>query len=202
MSAADHASAGLIGPNAILQLLPVIQRQKGPEGLAALLAQARCESLPDGSRMIPEEDAARLHRALRLADPERADPMAAEAGCATADYILAHRIPRAARMVLSALPAAPAAHLLSGAITRHAWTFIGSGRFRRVDAWTFDITDNPLIRSERSTHPLCAWHAAVFGRLYSRLVAPDCRCTEVTCRAVDPDGTCRFVVTRESTRGR
>ncbi len=154
MSAADHAR-GPDRPQRLLQLLPDIQRQKGPEGPGRLLAQARCESLPDGSRMIPEEDAARLHRALRLADPERADPMAAEAGLRDGRLhsLLAHRIPRAARMVLSRPSRGPGIPPPVRSITRHAWTFIGSGRFRRVDAWTFDITDNPLIRSERSTHP-------------------------------------------------
>lgn len=141
MTEGHHGRVALIGPNALLQLLPVISR---------------------------------------------------EAGRATADYILAHRIPRIVQQVLKALPAGLAAPLLARAITRHAWTFVGSGRFRCRDPWTFEITDNPLIRGEHSPVPLCVWHAAVFERLYATLVARDCRCEEETCAAQGLSDNCRF----------
>lgn len=195
MTAAVHGPAPVIGPNAVLQMVPVIARDLGPHRLADILAGAGLTRLPDGSAMIPEEEARRLHRTLREAEPAAARRIAAAAGVATADYILAHRIPRAAQLVLKALPAALAAPLLARAISRHAWTFAGSGTFRRRDAWTFEIAGNPLIRGERSPLPLCAWHAAVFERLYAVLVSPDCRCEEVTCAAQGSD-TCRFRIRR------
>lgn len=195
MAGGHHGRAALIGPNAVLQLLPVISREVGPRRLAVILDRTGLAVLPDGSRMIAEEDAARLHRTLRREEPDAAVRIAREAGQATADYILAHRIPRTVRQVLKAIPAGLAAPLLARAITRHAWTFVGSGRFRCRDSWTFEITDNPLIRGEHSPVPLCIWHAAVFERLYATLVAPDCRCAEETC-AAQGYGTCRFVIRR------
>ncbi|KPP92115.1 MAG: divinyl protochlorophyllide a 8-vinyl-reductase BchJ [Rhodobacteraceae bacterium HLUCCA08] len=190
------ASAGEIGPNAILQMLPAIEDLAGDEALARIRAGAGLVAVPDGHHMIPEVEAARLHAQLRRQTGDDAPRIAAEAGRRTADYILAHRIPAPAQAVLRALPAALAAPLLSRAIAQHAWTFAGSGAFHRRGAWVFEITDNPLIRGERADRPLCAWHAAVFERLYRVLVAPDARCTETRCAAQGQGACCSFSLTR------
>jgi len=196
MSMAPAQAGGLIGPNAILQLLPVLEREGGPERVARMLAGAGVSAVPDGSRMIPEDDAARLHRLLRREAPGAAPALAAEAGRGTADYILAHRIPKPAQRLLKALPPSLAARLLATAIARHAWTFAGSGQFAARDPWRFDIVDNPLVRGETSSVPCCAWHAAVFERLYRVLVARDCRCRETRCGAQPGEGACRFEIVR------
>lgn len=190
----DHGPSGVIGPNAILQLLPVLDQFGGPVRRATLLADAGIFDLPDGSCMIPEEDAARLHHRLRVAEPEDAPVLAARAGVGTADYILQHRIPAPAQWVLRALPSGPAARFLSRAIAQHGWTFVGSGEFRVVDPWTFEIRDNPLIRGEKSDKCLCTWHAGVFTRLYQSLVTSRCHCVETCCGAQTPAGPCRFEI--------
>jgi divinyl protochlorophyllide a 8-vinyl-reductase len=187
---------GLIGPNAILQYLPVLERLGGSERVSEILAHAGLYGLPDGSEMIDEGDALRLHRQVRLEEPVLAPSLAAEAGRRTADYILANRIPTGAQRVLTLLPAPLAAPLLARAIARHAWTFAGSGRFATDGAWRFEIGGNPLARNERSEHPACHWHAAVFERLYRVLVAPDCRCRETACCAQPGVTACRFEVAR------
>lgn len=189
--AATHAS-GLIGPNAVLQMLPVITRFDGPERCARLLAAAGIDREPDGHSMIPETLAARLHRQVRLEEPDLAPRLAADAGRETANYILANRIPKPAQWILKALPKAAAARLLSHAIAQHAWTFVGSGTLYVPDPWTFEIEDNPLIRGECSDTCLCHWHAAVFARLYQVLVSTACRCEETRCGAQDPRHRCRF----------
>jgi len=188
---ARHA-AGVIGPNAILQLLPVLDRLGGPERRHQILAEAGIFQLPDGTAMIPETDAARLHHRLREVEPDRAPALAAQAGMETANYILKHRIPTPVQWVLKALPKSPAARLLSHAIAKHAWTFVGSGRFTVLDPWTFEIHDNPLIKGETSDHCLCHWHAAVFAQLYQTLVTDTCACTETTCGAQSPGTACHF----------
>lgn len=187
-----QTAPGLIGPNAILQLLPVLDGLGGPRRRASMLDAAGIQVIPDGLSMIPEADAARLHRQLRLEEPERAPRIAAAAGRETANYILANRIPRPAQWVLKLLPRGPAARVLSRAIARHAWTFVGSGRFHVLDPWTFEIVENPLIRGESSSVCLCHWHAAVFERLYQSLVAPSCRCHETSCGAQGNHSRCRF----------
>lgn len=191
-----HVQTARIGPNAILQLLPVIRATYGAGADEALMARAGVHLIPDGSHMIPEGHAARLHRQMRQDDPDRAPLLAAQAGRGTADYILANRIPAFAQWLLKHMPAALAARQLSRAINAHAWTFAGSGRFTVIDPWTFRIVDNPLIRGEHSRHCLCHWHAAVFERLYQVLVARDCECREITCGARAGDTACTFAVTR------
>ncbi len=175
----------------MLQLLPVLESAGGAEMVSAMLARAGVARVPDGSAMIPEGQAARLHQVLRAEEPERAAELAAEAGRRTAEYILAHRIPWAVKGLLRALPPGLAARALAGAVSRHAWTFAGSGRFAAVDPWTFEIADNPIIRGESSAVPLCHWHAVVFQRLYGALVHRDCRCVETRCGA-QGGGLCRF----------
>lgn len=197
MHKAQAGSSGLIGPNAILQLLPVLVARLGATRTHELLHLAQIADIPDGSAMIPQEDAARLHHAVREHEAVQADAILAEAGERTADYILAHRIPRFAQMILKSLPPFLAAPILSRAITQHAWTFAGSGHFRAVTPWRFEIEGNPLIAGEVSDHPLCVWHAAVFMRLYRVLVAPDAVCVEELCGAEAANACCRFVLRRQ-----
>lgn len=191
------STSGRIGPNAILQFLPVISGALGDDAVPRLLAAAGIAKLPDGTAMIPEMQAARLHRQVRLDAPECAAGMAAEAGLRTADYILAHRIPGTAQTLLKILPAFLSAPMLARAITAHAWTFTGSGRFNARTPWCFEIAGNPLIQGERAAQPICHWHAAVFQRLYRALVAPDVTCIETRCRAQTGTGCCRFELTRQ-----
>ncbi len=190
------SEAGLIGPNAILQMMPVLERMAGPEGALRLLRKAGVRHLPDGSEMIPEEDAARLHQWVRGAMGDRAAKMAAEAGRSTGQYILAHRIPRAAQRLLRVLPAGLSARVLSQAIARHAWTFAGSGRFEVINPWRFEIQHNPLVRGEQNQSCLCHWHAAVFETLYQELVHPSCTCREVACGAQPGQEACIFDISR------
>ncbi|MCL3883099.1 bacteriochlorophyll 4-vinyl reductase [Marivita sp. GX14005] len=192
----DEAAGAVIGPNAVLQLLPQIERIGGAARVARMLAEAGIFEVPDGRRMIPETQAMRLHQVLRRDAPDLAPALAARAGRATADYILAYRIPVPARTMLKLLPAPLAARGLSRAIVRHAWTFAGSGRFRALSPWRFEIAQNPIVRGEVSAVPLCHWHAAVFARLYACLVAPGCTCVETHCTAQPGRGMCRFDIRR------
>ncbi|WP_420014320.1 bacteriochlorophyll 4-vinyl reductase [Sulfitobacter sediminis] len=186
----------MIGPNAVLQLLPLLDRLGGPDRRARMLAEAGIFEVPSGQSMIPETSAARLHQQLRLEEPVLAAGISARAGFETANYILAHRIPRAAQLLLKVLPEGPSAFLLAAAISKHAWTFVGSGDFRILDPWNFEITGNPLILGERSEFCLCHWHTAVFERLYQFLVAPSCKCVETECGAQGPDHKCCFKLER------
>ncbi len=178
-----RAQHGLIGPNAILQMLPVLDQVLGPTRRKEIVAACGLRSIPDGTHMIPEADAARLHAQVRREAPRLAAFLSQLAGTATARYILRNRIPRPAQMLLKVLPAGVSAKLLSQAIEKHAWTFAGSGQFHVVDPMTFEIIDNPLIKGETANHALCHWHRAVFARLYSELVAPGMACEEVSCAA-------------------
>jgi divinyl protochlorophyllide a 8-vinyl-reductase len=146
--------------------------------------------------MVEEDPVARLHKSVRAHLPdEEARGLLTDAGARTAAYILANRIPRVFRLALPLLPTGLSARLLLKAITRHSWTFAGSGHFsgRTGAGLVVRIDDNPLCRGEHSAHPVCHWHAAVFTGLFARLVAPQARCIEFACCATG-DEACRFVI--------
>ncbi|MEO1564116.1 MAG: bacteriochlorophyll 4-vinyl reductase [Pseudomonadota bacterium] len=180
---------GHIGPNAILQVLPVLKQL----GVEEVLDHANVR-VPDGHSMVDQAEAARLHRQVRKDLPETADEIAALAGRNTGDYILKHRIPKLAQTLLKLSPPFLSAAILSRAIAANAWTFVGSGEFETLSPWQFRILKNPLIAGEESPEPLCVWHAAVFERLYQKLVHKKCRCIEATCAAQPGQDACMFVI--------
>lgn len=185
-----HWSAGgdpvaLIGPNAVLQTVAVMEARLGRAETRAILDDAQIAALPSGEAMIPEVQALRLLRWLALHEPIGSLRIAEDAGARTADYIITHRIPRPAVWLRRHLPASAAAPLLMAAIRKHAWTFIGAGTFVPQSAWRFTIdrsrTGDPMMPPESLFH----WYAAVFTRLYCRLVAVDC-----TCRMTELNAPC------------
>jgi divinyl protochlorophyllide a 8-vinyl-reductase len=188
-----------IGPNAVLQLMTVLEEEGGPGLAAHMLALAGMFEMPPEDGMIDERPVARLHQALRKDRADAAPRLAWAAGEATANYILANRIPAPVRLLLRALPAGPSARMLTRAITRHAWTFAGSGTFTFVSSrpLTFEIADNPVVRGEHARDPVCFWHMAVFETLFRRLVAPDYTASETRCCACGAPA-CRFELTRRA----
>ncbi|MEN9408345.1 MAG: hypothetical protein RL216_319 [Pseudomonadota bacterium] len=189
------AGEARIGPNAITQLVAVLDRVEGRAFRDQVMAAAGV-AVPDPTLgMIPQAEAAAVHLALRMALPERAEGLLRLAGLATGSYILRHRIPKVAQWAIRALPAPLGARVLAGAIARHSWTFAGSGSFR-ISGWrplTFEVGGNPLVAGLRGDHPICHWHAAVFERLFARLVWRGCIVREVACVAAG-DAVCRFEV--------
>jgi divinyl protochlorophyllide a 8-vinyl-reductase len=193
--AARRESTGLIGPNAILQLIAVLDRYEGRAFRDQLFSDAGVDLPPPDAGMWPETEAAAVHRALRARLPRRAPGLLTLSGRAVADYILQHRIPAPARLLIRLLPGPLGARLLAHAIDRHAWTFAGSGRFSIAShkPLTFEITHNPLIADETAAFPLCHWHRAVFERLFRVLVWRRAEVREVACAAMGA-AVCRFVV--------
>lgn len=182
-----------VGPNAVTQLAAALEARCGGPLTDAVFAAGDVFAyrLNPPAAMIPQDIAIRAHRALfKLMHPNEAEAIAFDAGLRTGDYLLAHRIPKPAQLVLKVLPKRQAADLLISAIAKNAWTFAGSGQFaaRRIkDCVTIDLFDNPL-----ATNP-CAWHRGVFQRLFSRLVAPGVRVVETQCCA-DGAPSCRFEI--------
>ncbi|MCH8465438.1 MAG: bacteriochlorophyll 4-vinyl reductase [Roseinatronobacter sp.] len=187
------AAPARIGPNAVLQHIPVLDAMIGERLRNALLTRAGVAEPPADAGMLPEDEVARLHYAVRLFLPDRAAEIQRAAGLGTGDYILAHRIPPAAQWLIRHVPAWAGARLLSAAIAKHSWTFAGSGKFRILchNPLTFEIAANPLAVGG-ADGPICDWHVAVFERLFGALVWPDVRVVEVACAATGARA-CRFV---------
>ncbi len=195
-STATHAASGRIGPNAIIRMVEALDDLEGKGAGARLLERSGLSRyigrLPEA--MVDEAEVIALHRAVREAVGEgRAETLAWLAGRKTADYLLAHRIPKAMQRVLTILPAPLAARALLAAISRHAWTFAGSGRFRVVShaPVTVEIADCPLARGIAADRPACGYFAATLERLFAVLVHPDVRVRETACTATGAPA-CRF----------
>lgn len=187
---AARVGAGLVGPNAVIQLAEALRAEPGAAeqvfGRAGFIRLLRCP--PDA--MIDETIPARLFEALwRELSPGRAACIARDAGRHTGAYVLANRIPGVARLVLRALPPGLAAPLLLRAIRRNAWTFAGSGCCSIVPGRpaTVIITDNPLAM------PGGAWHVGVFEQLFDVLVNPGPRVSYSAAR-IDGRPACRFSI--------
>lgn len=186
--------AGRIGPNAILQLVDVLERRGESDLCRSVLAEAGVTRPPRDAGMLPEADCAAVHQALRRLSPG-AEGLLEEAGLATGDYILGHRIPKLAQGVLRVLPGFLAAPVLTKAIALHSWTFAGTGVFRVEGSQPLivSVARNPLVVGWRAERPQCIWHAAVFRRLYGRLLWPGVQVREVACCACG-DAACRFEI--------
>lgn len=197
------AAAARIGPNAITRMAEALQAGVGAAATAAVFRRAGLghylEHAPQ--QMVPEDEVIRLHHEVRAALPTRtAREVARDAGTRTAAYLLAHRIPRALQGLLRRLPARWAARVLLIAISRHAWTFAGSGTF----SWQaspaggpglvrLELRGNPLCRGLRAAEPACDYYAATFEALFRALVHPRARVHETACEARG-DAQCRFEV--------
>ncbi len=185
-------AAGRIGPNAVTRLAEALGAARAQAVFGAAGLAARLDDPP--GRMVPEMEVIALHRAARaLLGEAAAEAAAREAGRLTARYLLAHRIPRAMRMMLRVLPARPAALLLFRAVGRHAWTFAGSGRFRLLPGRPFrvEIAGGPIARAGAADHPVCGYYAATFETLCRALLHPGAQVTEIACEAMGAPG-CLF----------
>jgi divinyl protochlorophyllide a 8-vinyl-reductase len=190
--------AATVGPNAVIQLIAAL-RSAGQDRLCAQVFDTAAathwlETPPE--TMVPQAPVARLHQQLRAAGPPgEMAALLADAGHLTADYLLANRIPRPVQVLMKPLPLPLRARFLVSAIRRHAWTFAGAGRFTAHNGapTVFELTGNPFCADEHADAPVCAWHEAVFQRLFQVLVSPRTVVEETACEARN-DPCCRFVV--------
>ncbi|MFO0471118.1 MAG: bacteriochlorophyll 4-vinyl reductase [Pseudomonadota bacterium] len=200
-----HATtlAGRIGPNAITRVAEVLPARLGSSATWELFERAglvRYLRQPP-ERMVGEDEVRALHATLReQLGGTLAGEVARAAGTATADYLLAHRIPHPLQRLLRALPARLAARVLLRAVARNAWTFVGSGRLQTCAAAALlgrpvvlRIRGNPLARGVVAAAPACDYCAAAFERLFQVLVHPRCRVVEAECEACGA-AACRFEI--------
>ena len=183
----SHAEIpGTVGPNAVIQLRRALIDRIGERDACDIFRAAGQESVFEAPprEMIDERIPARLFKTLfDLLEERAAFGIAFQAGVLTADYVMAHRIPGAAKKVLQVLPPLLAGPMLMDAVAKNAWTFCGSGTFR--------FSTKPDLHAELLNNPLrmpgAAWHVGVFTRLLQALV---CAEAKVRHRAADtPEGT-------------
>ena len=190
---------GRIGPNAVIRVDEALRAVEGAQSVDRIFRAANLEAYLGNSpgQMIDEREVVGLHRALHGdLGGGRARTVGWIAGQRTADYLLGHRIPRLAQLVLKGLPARLASRLLSATIAANAWTFAGSGIFsvRHGRPTTFTIRNGPICRGQHTAAPCCDFYAATFERLFARLVHARARVVETGCEAMG-DPACTFEIT-------
>ncbi len=189
--------AARIGPNAVIRTAHVLRDRYGVARAQALLAEATGRSLSDlPTHMVDEAEVRALVRTCLLHLGHRqTQAVLREAGQRTAEYLLAHRIPRPVQWLLRVLPAPIGLRVLSRAMARHAWTFAGSGRFtvRHARRPEFAIHDCPLCRGLTLPAPVCDFYAGTFEELLARLVRRD-TCVAQVESAASGGAACRYEV--------
>jgi len=179
-----------IGPNAIIRVAEALVSRHGsadPCFMAAGLSHY-LTALPQ--EMVDEREVIALQTALRdQLGVEEAAAVSRDAGLRTGDYLLAHRIPKPAQVLLRLLPPRPAARILLSAVGKHAWTFAGSGQFRFDSGYPVRVTiaDCPICRGSVAHVPLCDFYTGAFERLFSILVSRRAQVREVQCQAMGAD---------------
>lgn len=192
--------AGRVGPNAILQVIAALKEKATPEESARVFAAAGLSSYLESppSQMVPEAEVGHLHKALREElDPGLCTAVALRAGETTADYLLANRIPDLVKKILDPLPPAVAAPILLVAISKNAWTFVGSGAmfYSLKRPITITVTGSPLCRDITGAGgPVCAYYVGTFQGLFRALVADTARVEEIACAAAGAPA-CVFEIT-------
>ncbi|EFO81957.1 bacteriochlorophyll 4-vinyl reductase [Oscillochloris trichoides DG-6] len=185
VAATMHAAK--IGPNSIIQTIAALREVYPAEELPTLLAggaEIYLSELPH--EMIPEEQ---FHALVALLTPrlgvERAGDILFRSGERTADYVRANRIPGPFQALVGILPAPLGLRLLLLAISKHAWTFAGSGKF------SFHLGRGPWLSIgkpvDRDTSAiaavLCRYYCGAFTQLLRRVVNSRITLRETTCQA-------------------
>ncbi|MDH4439892.1 MAG: bacteriochlorophyll 4-vinyl reductase [Rhizobium sp.] len=193
-----NGNGARIGPNSLIQTGQALAALFGDETARRVFDRAgiahRYTDPP--SAMLEEREPQRLFAVLcdTLSDQDAARVLA-EAGHRTGHYLLANRIPKPARWLLPRLPTAISARLLVRAISAHAWTFAGSGRFSgEVRGWHRPVIQL-MIRANPLATPGCLWHGAVFERLFATLTATHVSVLHPRCSAQGGD-CCEWTIKR------
>ncbi len=168
----EHAK---IGPNSIIRTVEALQESYGSPQAQAMLQQGGLPDLADNlpSSMVAEEEFLRLIAVLlSQVGSEQTKRLLRRSGQLTAFYLLQHRIPHAFQKLLKVLPPGVALTLLLVAISKSAWTFVGSGAFSFTGGAKAVIvianrTPNPMIPTE-----ICSFYAGTFEQIFQVLIDP------------------------------
>ncbi len=197
-SASEQHDCG-IGPNAIIQMARAITESQGSPTTKQIYADAKLlgylTEVPD--KLVDETEVMRFHQAARqvLGNP-RYKENAKVAGRLTGDYLLANRIPAIVQRLLKILPNWLALRILNKAISKNAWTFVGSGSFSisyTASNLVLTIEDSPLARDLELPETACDFYAATFEHLYQQLINPDLTLREECCAASGAEN-CQFIL--------
>ncbi|MCG8346542.1 MAG: bacteriochlorophyll 4-vinyl reductase [Chloroflexales bacterium] len=188
-----------IGPNSIIRTVEALHEAYGQTRAAEIL---RCSGRADLIDILPvdmidETDFTQLVLALRsqLGGPA-AERILRRSGQLTAVYLLQNRIPQPVQYLLKILPHRVGLRILLQAISKHAWTFVGSGTFSfQLDKTLYiSIGDCVECRGVQASAPVCSYYSGAFEHLLQTLIAPRAAVQEIVCIACGGEH-CQFRIT-------
>lgn len=188
----------LIGPNAATQLYAAVTHKAGNAMANRLFREADLAAWIDDppTARVDEALVARLHQTMRhIMPPAAATALAIDAGQRTAGYIITNRMPGPIKALMQIMPKGLAARMLLAGIQQNAWTFVGSGSFkcRYGRPIHVAITNNPVVRGEVASRPICDWHRAVFAGLFNHFLNSAIDVQETSCCAMGAR-SCNFLI--------
>ena len=180
-----------IGPNSIIQTVAAMEAKYGKAEADARLTVAGQKHLIGNlpSEMVEEEKFHNLVTSLgKELDPGVLAALLNDSGKRTAAYLLKVRIPGFFQTLLKPLPPGLAFKLLFFAISKNAWTFVGSGGFSYTTGKTPVIT----VKITHPTIPVVGnFYLGTFTKLLKELVNSD---TKIDASITGESGniTCRY----------
>lgn len=166
----DEGVGAKIGPNALIQTVRSLRETVSDRQLMTILHQAKQEYLlhETVTGMVDERAFAELVAALAAQlGLAQARQVLWRAGELTAGYLLQHRIPQPFQWLLRPLPNRLALKLLLLAISKHAWTFAGSGSFQYEVGQQARLTVTSPIRPGEA---VCGFYGGTFAHLIRVLI--------------------------------
>jgi len=187
-----------IGPNALIQTVTALRADYGDAQTAAILANSGQLALMrhDPTHMVRECEFDQLVTALAEGlGHSHAKRVLHRSGALTADYLLEHRIPGVFQQLLRLLSWRHLAHrfamrLLLLAVSKNAWTFVGSGAF------SYTLDRNAIICVESSMRyagVASGFYGGTFERLVHSLIDADA-CVYFVHAAPDNPNLCEYIV--------
>lgn len=187
-----------IGPNALIRLGEAVRNIKGEAACNELFQAAGLSRYLDAppDQMVPEEEVKALHRALYGRYPrEEAERLLAVAGVLTARYLVANRIPKAARRVIRALPRRLGGRILLSAIRKNSWTFAGSATVAAKQGRSPALLMQKcrLCAGLDAAARPCRYHQATIETLFRTIVSPQAR-VDIHAFCPERDDACAFEI--------
>lgn len=186
---------------AVVHAAAALKAAYGPVATRWVFERARLPESQAGPQQatVPEREVTRLHLALRaVLGAEGARAVARDAGLRTAEQVCATGLPLPIRALIRILPGPWAGRLLMDLLRRCKPALAGTGRLRVSGSHPLhiEITGCQVCRATLQDAALGAYYAAVFERLFQRLVDPATVAVEE--RRSRPDGVVRFALRRGS----
>jgi len=133
---------------------------------------------------------------VRQIGTEQTKHILKRSGQLTAFYLLQHRIPKLFQKLLGVLPRTTALTLLLFAISKNAWTFVGSGVFSFVGGKNARIIISNRPTASNIQPEACSFYCGTFEQIFRVLIDPKAKVEDI--EQTHQDVRCAYNVVYQS----